>query len=155
MHMPSLLQLPETQALRSLDADGHLLFATRVVRMFAFGLLSVVLVLYLAQQGLTQQQIGRLLTWTLVGDVVISLGLTLVADRLGRRRILLIGAGLLIFAGLTVALTQTLWVLTLAAIIGTLSPGGNEVGAFLSLEQAALAQITQASVRTAVFACTT
>jgi hypothetical protein len=38
-------------ALRSLDADGRLLFATRFVRLFAYGGLSVVLVLYLVGLG--------------------------------------------------------------------------------------------------------
>src|SRR5262245_18056809 len=101
--MTALIQLPETHALRSLTVDGRILFATRVVRMFAFGFLAVVLVLYLAQQQLTDQQISSLLTWTLIGDALILLALTFVADRLGRRRMLLIGAGLMIYAGLTLA----------------------------------------------------
>jgi len=79
--MASLIELPEAHALRSLSRDGRLLFATRVVRMFAFGLLSVVLVLYLAGQGLAETQVGLLLTWTLVGDAILSLAITLVADR--------------------------------------------------------------------------
>jgi len=150
--MASLIQLPEARALNSLTPDGRLLFVTRVVRMFAFGFLAVVLVLYLAQQSLSEKQIGFLLTWTLVGDAAISLAITFVADRLGRRRMLLIGAGLMIFAGLVLAWTNSILWLSLAAIIGTLSPGGSEVGAFLSIEQAALPQTTQDEFRTAVFA---
>ena len=80
-----LLQLPEFQALRTLTSDGRLLFCTRIVRLFAYGFLSVVLVLYLAQIGLSNQEIGWLLTWTLVGDAIISLGIASVADRVGRR----------------------------------------------------------------------
>ncbi|HVA73378.1 MAG TPA: hypothetical protein VNF71_02280 [Acidimicrobiales bacterium] len=64
----SLLELPEAQSLRLLTADGRLLFATRVVRTFSHGLLSVVLVLYLAAIGLPEGEIGMLLTATLVGD---------------------------------------------------------------------------------------
>ncbi len=41
------LALPEMDALYSLTPDGRLLFATRVVRMAAYGALSVVLELYL------------------------------------------------------------------------------------------------------------
>ena len=44
-----------------------------LVRLFANDFLSVVLVLYLAQVGLTEAQIGLLLTLTLVGDTVIAL----------------------------------------------------------------------------------
>ncbi len=52
------------------------LFGTRIVRLFAYGLLSIVLVLYLAAIGLTTRQIGVLLTLTLIGDTAVSLWLT-------------------------------------------------------------------------------
>ena len=41
-------------ALRTLTLDGWLLFATRFIRLFAYGALSVVLVLYLVGVGLTE-----------------------------------------------------------------------------------------------------
>src|SRR6266542_4976380 len=83
---------------RSLTADGWLLVGTRCARLFAYGLFSVVLVLYLSAVGLTEGQIGLLLTLTLLGDTAISLGITTRADRLGRRRMLLAGALLMVFA---------------------------------------------------------
>jgi MFS family permease len=147
-----LLQLSEFQALRALTPDGRLLFAARMTRLFAYGFLSVVLALYLAQLGLNNVQIGWLLTWTLAGDAVISLGIAGVADRVGRRRMLLLGAGLMILAGLVFALTGHLFWLTLAAIIGTLSPSGAEVGPFLSIEQAILPQTAPDDHRTQIFA---
>ena len=146
------LQLSELQTLRALTPDGRLLFATRMVRLFAYGFLSVVLALYLIQLGLNETQIGILLTWTLVGDAAISLWIASLADRLGRRRMLILGAGLMVFAGLAFALTGNFLLLTLAAIVGTLSPSGNEVGAFLSIEQAALSHIVPDRQRTQTFA---
>src|SRR5947208_4914403 len=80
-----------------LTADGWLLFGTRCARLFAYGLFSVVLVLYLSAVGLTADQIGLLLTLTLLGDTAISLGLTTTADRIGRRRMLLVDALLMVF----------------------------------------------------------
>ena len=59
-----------------LTRDGWLLFATRCSRMFAYGLLSVVLVLYLVEVGLQEWEVGLLLTLTLAGDTAISLWLT-------------------------------------------------------------------------------
>jgi MFS family permease len=146
------LQLSEFQALQTLTPDGRLLFGTRMVRLFAYGFLSIVLVLYLVQVGLSDLQIGWLLTWTLAGDAAISLGIAGVADRIGRRRMLLLGAGLMVFAGVTFALTGHLLLLTLAAIIGTISPSGNEVGPFLSIEQAILPQTAPNHHRTRIFA---
>jgi MFS family permease len=135
-----------------LTADGKILFSTRMVRLFAYGLLSVVLALYLAEIGLTETQIGLLLSLTLAGDVVVSLAVTTVADRIGRRRMLQLGAVLVIFAGTVFAWTRYLPLLTVAAIIGTISPSGNEVGPFLAIEQAALTQILPSKYRTQVFA---
>src|SRR5207247_10592610 len=94
-----MLQLPEFDALRTLTPDGRLWFATRMVRLFAYGFLAVILGLYLAAVGLTDTQIGLVLSLTLLGDALISLPITIIADRMGRRRMLLIGAGLMIFAG--------------------------------------------------------
>jgi MFS family permease len=120
--------------------------------LFAYGFLSVGLVLYLVQLGLPERQIGVLLTSTLIGDAVISLWITTIADRIGRRRMLIVGAALMLFAALVLALTRNLWLLAFAAIIGTLSPSGGEVGPFLSIEQAALSQTAEARHRTQVFA---
>ena len=131
--------------------DIRLLFSTRIVRLFAYGFLSVVLVLYLAQVGLGEGQIGLLLTLTLVGDTAISLWITTNADRLGRRRMLVAGAGLMIFAGILFVLTQNFYLLLLAATIGVISPSGNEVGPFLSIEQAGLSQLILDEKRTQIF----
>src|SRR3984893_15372952 len=135
-----------------LTSDGYILFGTRAVRMFAYGFLSVVLVLYLAQLGLSQGLIGLLLSLTLFGDAVISLWMTTTADRVGRRRILIAGAALLLFAGLLFALTNRLELLLIAAIIGVISPSGYEVGPFLPIEQAALSQIVPDEQRTQILA---
>ncbi len=148
----TLLALPETQALSGLNADGRLLFATRAVRMFAFGALSVVLALYLSSLGFVEAQIGLLLTLTLAGDAAISLWISSVADRIGRKRMLMLGAGLMVAAGIAFALTGNFIVLTIAAIIGTISPSGNEVGPFLALEQSAMSERLPGASRTAVFA---
>ncbi len=132
--------------------DIRLLFITRIVRLFCYGFLSVVLALYLAQAGLNEKQIGLLFTLTLVGDAVISLWLTTSADRFGRRRTLLVGSLLMIGAGVVFLLTRDPLLLMAAAIIGVISPSGNEIGPFLSVEQAGLAQMIPNERRTQVFA---
>jgi MFS family permease len=122
------------------------------VRLFAYGSLSVVLALYLAALGLTETEIGLLLTLTLVGDTIVSLWLTTRADRFGRRKTLLIGALLMVAAGLVFAVSNVFLVLLVAATIGVISPSGNEVGPFLPIEQAALSQVISDKSRTRVFA---
>jgi MFS family permease len=137
---------------QSLGRDGWLLFATRFVRLFAYGSLSVVLVFYLISVGLSTPQIGILLTLTLVGDTVVSLYITTRADRIGRRRMLVVGAALMAAAGLVFASTHTRWILVLAGTVGVISPSGNEVGPFLPIEQAALSHVATDRTRTEVLA---
>ncbi|HQR30856.1 MAG TPA: MFS transporter, partial [Anaeromyxobacteraceae bacterium] len=132
--------------------DVALLFATRSVRLFAYGFLAVVLVLYLSGAGLSEGRIGLLLTLTLLGDTALSLWITTHADRIGRRRMLLAGAALMVLAGVLFAATTSFWLLLLAATIGIISPAGNEVGPFLAIEQAALSQAVPSGSRTTVFA---
>src|SRR5207302_10675611 len=139
-------------ALRTLTRDGWLLFFTRFIRLFAYGSLSVVLVFYLIGLGLSDSQTGLLLTLTLVGDTVVSLYLTTRADRIGRRRMLIVGAILMAAAGLAFAFTHNFLLLIIAGTIGVISPSGNEVGPFLSIEQAALSHVISAASRTEVFA---
>jgi MFS family permease len=139
-------------SLRELDANGRLLFAMRILRMFGYGFLAVVLVLYLAALGLDPVTIGIILTLTLVGDTLISLWLTTNADRIGRRRVLVAGSCLMVGAGLVFAFTSWAPLLVVAATIGVISPTGNEVGPFLAVEQAGLSQTTPDGRRTATFA---
>jgi MFS family permease len=133
-------------------AQIGLLFTTRALRMFGYGLTSVVLVLHLAAAGLSQPRIGLLLSLTLLGDTAISLLLTTRADRFGRRRTLVAGAVLMLVAAAAFATSTSFTVLLLAATVGVLSPSGNEVGPFLAVEQAALSQQVNPVRRTSMFA---
>src|SRR5512143_2561899 len=105
-----------------LGRDGRLLFTTRLVRMFAYGFLSVVLALYLSSLGFSEAQIGLLLTLTPAGDTLISLWLTTSAERIGRRRMLLAGTLLMLLASILSALTRNYLLLVIAATIGVISP---------------------------------
>jgi len=148
--MPTIETVPSV--LKGMTRDGWLLFFTRFMRLFAYGSLSVVLVFYLIALGLSESQTGLLLTVTLAGDVVVSLYLTTRADRIGRRRMLIVGAILMAGAGLAFACTKNLLLLIIAGTIGVISPSGNEVGPFLSIEQAALSHVVSQRSRTEVFA---
>jgi MFS family permease len=136
---------------RSLSRDGWLLFATCGVRSFAYGFLSVILGLYLDTVGLSPVAIGWIFTAALVGGAVMTIIISAVADRFGRRALLIVGAVLMALAGSIFALSRDPILLTIAAVIGTISPSGKEVGPFLSIEQAILPQTTHDQQRTAIF----
>ena len=143
---------PASNVIKQLTGDGWLLFATRFVRLFAYGSLSVVLVFYLVGVGLSEAQTGLLLSLTLIGDTAVSLFLTTQADRLGRRRMLIAGAALMTIAGVVFAASRTFSILLLAGIVGVISPSGQEVGPFLPIEQASLSQVVSDRTRTRVLA---
>ena len=134
-----------------LSRDGWLLFATCGVRSFAYGFLSVVLGLYLDAIGLSTTAIGWIFAAALAGGAVMTIIITTVADSFGRKSLLILGAVLMATAGWVFAVSDDPLLLALAAIFGTISPSGKEVGPFLSIEQAILPETTQDQHRTAVF----
>ncbi|MCC6175273.1 MAG: MFS transporter [Chloroflexi bacterium] len=135
-----------------MTGDGWLLLATRALRLFAIGFVSVILAIYLAELGLGVATIGTIFTSTLAGSTVLTITVATVGDRFGRRRLLMLTAALMASAGLIFALTDSVWLLVIAAFIGVISPGGGDVGSALALEQAAMAQTVRGEHRTTVFA---
>ena len=121
------------------------------MRSFAYGFLSVILGLYLDAIGLTTTAIGWIFTAALAGGAAMTIIITAVADRLGRRVLLILGALLMAIAGWIFAVSNNPIFLTVAAIFGTISPSGKEVGPFLAIEQAILPHTTGDRHRTAVF----
>lgn len=75
------------------------------------------------------------MTLTLVGDVFLGTLLSLVADRLGRRRVLLGGSVLMITSGVIFAVFENFWILLLGAIVGVISITGGDFGPFRSIEE--------------------
>jgi MFS family permease len=134
-----------------LSRDGWLLFQTCAIRSFAYGFLSVILGLYLDIIGLSAAAIGWIFTAALVGGAVMTMIITAIADSFGRRALLIVGALLMALAGWIFAISDQPIFLVIAAIVGTISPSGKEVGPFLSIEQAILPQTTGDRHRTTAF----
>lgn len=134
-----------------LRRDAWLIFASCGVRSFAYGFLSVILGLYLDSMGLGAATIGWIFTAALGGGALMTIVITAAADRCGRRALLVVGAVFMALAGWVFAVSRDPILLTIAAVFGTISPSGKEVGPFLSIEQAILPQSTSDQHRTAVF----
>ena len=64
------------------------------------------------------------MTLTLLGDVFLGIVLTMIADRVGRRKILFAGSGLMVLSGLLFSYFESFWILLLAAIVGESVPNG-------------------------------
>ena len=123
-----------------LTRDGKLLLGAKIVRTFAYGFLSVILAIYLKLIGFDDFLIGLILTTTLLNSVIFTLIASFYADKIGRRKFLLIYAALMSVSGLIFAVSENYIVLIIAAFIGTINITGAETGAFLTIEQAILPQ---------------
>jgi para-aminobenzoate synthetase len=137
--------------MRHAGKDVYIIILSRYIRLFAYGSVALILALLFQEQGFSDEQIGLFMSLTLLGDVVVSLLLTLIADTLGRRRTLLLGALSMAISGAVFATTSNYVALLLAAIIGVISPSGNEIGPFRAVEESTLAHLTAEDKRSDVY----
>lgn len=136
-----------------LTKDGQLLISARIVRTFSYGFLSMILAIYLNLIGFDELLIGFILSATLVNSIIFNLFSSFFADRIGRKKVLIIYASLMAVSGCVFFTTENYFALIIAAFIGTINVTGSETGAFLSLEQAILPQtVKNIKKRNTVFA---
>jgi MFS family permease len=138
---------------RWISRDGKLLLIARILRTFAYGFLSIILSIYLKLIGFDGFLIGIILTSTLINSVIFTLVASFYADRIGRKKMLVIYAILMAISGVIFFVTYNYIALVAACLIGTINVTGTETGAFLSIEQAMLPQTVQdAKKRNTLFA---
>ncbi len=141
-----------TSILAWLSRDGKLLLAANIARMFGFGFVSIILAIYLKSAGYDALFTGIIITATLVSSSFFTFFASLYADRIGRRKILMLFSGLMVIAGLIFALTTDYYLLLLAALIGLINATGVNFGPFISIEQAILPQTSSDKKRNYTFA---
>ncbi len=134
-----------------LTRDGWLLLASKGTRNFGYGFLSVILGLYLDEVGFTPIEVGFIFTATLIGSALLTGIVTARADRLGRRRMLMVSSALMGLSGIAFAVARAPWLLVLAALTGTISPTSGEVGPFETIEAAILPQASSEKRRNRAF----
>lgn len=123
-----------------LTKDGKILLSARMVRTFSYGFLSIILAIYLKHLGFDDIWIGVILSVTLLNSVIFTLFASFYADRVGRKKILIIYAVLMSSAGIIFLISNNYLALIIAALVGTINVTGSETGAFLSIEQGILPQ---------------
>ncbi|KAL1604856.1 hypothetical protein SLS60_004396 [Paraconiothyrium brasiliense] len=151
-HASSFLHKTGISTILKSSRDAKLLFAQRFFRLFAYGATFLILVHFLASVGISDKLAGLFMTLTMLGDAFISFVLVLITDQIGRRKILALGAILMVASGVVFASSSTYWVLVFASVVGVISPSGNEIGPFRAVEESILSQLTEKDDRTDVFA---
>lgn len=92
------------------------------------------LAVYLKELKLSDKDVGLMFSLTLVGDAIVSMVMTSRADKWGRRKTLILSSFFSIFTAVIFASQSNFLVLLIAAVIGVISPSGNEIGPFLAIE---------------------
>lgn len=140
-------------SLKQSSADIRLLWFSVFIRMISFGLTNQILTLYLKELGISEVKIGMFMSLTMIGDSVISYTLTWNANKIGNRFVMLLGSFLMIVAsGIFSTGTSNFSYLLFGAVVGVISPSGNEAGPFKTIEEAVLANLTPPNHRPEVYA---
>jgi MFS family permease len=134
-----------------IDADGKIIFLEKIVRTIPYGFLGVIFGVYMAQLGFQPFLIGVVLTVTVLTSAIYTIGVSFVADRVGRKKTLMLFALMDFVAGSVLFLSSAWWAPVIAGIVGNMTVGAGEVGPFLTLEQAVLPQTSDAKHRTLTF----
>jgi MFS family permease len=134
-----------------IDRDGKTVFLEKTVRTVPYGFLGVLFGVYLAQLGFNAFAIGVVLTLTVLSSAFYTFIVSFIADRIGRRRTLIVFALTDFAAGSALFLSNAWWAPVFAGIVGNMTVGSGEVGPFLSLEQAILPRTCNSNRRTLAF----
>ncbi len=130
--------------------DAALVIFARTCRMFAYGANSVFVALFFSALHFPDFRIGLFQTLTLAGDVVLYLGLTLTADRIGRRRTLLLGSIMMVFSGTIFVLSENFWIMLFAAVIGSSVRPAATLARSAPIEESILSGLTSGDARSDV-----
>lgn len=132
--------------------DVYLIILLRMIRLLGFGATSLILVFFLKELNVHEQAIGFFMTLTFVGDLVTSFLLSMVADKVGRRFIMVFTSFAMTATGVIFAFVDNYYVLSIVAVVGILTPGGSEVGPFRSIEQSSIASLAPHNERSDIYA---
>jgi MFS family permease len=116
--------------------DLALINAAGFLRSFGVGLIGVVLGIYLSRTGLTSVVIGFIIAVGLAGSALATIVMSLAADRVGRKRFLILLSLLSSIGGIALALSPRLPVLLTMTFVGMLNGTGTDRSAAFALDQA-------------------
>ncbi|CAN5325127.1 MFS transporter [soil metagenome] len=122
------------------DRELLLVCLAKGLRTFGFGSVSVILALFLARHNFSSLEVGAIFSATLIEDAIFTTVVSLFANQLGMRKVLLWSSLLMVASGLCLCFATQAWLIALAAVCGIFSPAGFEGGPFAAVEQAIIAR---------------
>ena len=129
-----------------------MLLGTRGIRGFVDGTVYVMLPAYLLALGFSGVQIGAVITASLFGSAIFTIGIGLIAHRIAPVRLFVYASCIMIATGFAFSVSTSFITLLVIGFLGTMNPSAGDVSMFLPLEQAAVSQSVSDTDRTAMFA---
>jgi len=133
------------------NRNGKILLAVRPIQAFSGSFVSLFFAIYLNSLGLPLWQTGLVLSGGLATSTLFNLVAGYLADRMGRRRLLMFFGLMSTAAGLVFTLTNQPMILVVTAVIASMGYGGG-FGAAQMLERVILAQCCEDEERTDLYA---
>jgi MFS family permease len=137
---------------RTARIDITLLYIARGVRGLGDGFAIIILPAYLSAIGLSAWQIGIIVSASLFGTALLTLGVGFIASRHDVRNFLIGGAILMACTGLAFPSVEPFAIIAIVAFVGTINPSTGDLGVLVPLEHAMLAQGVPDRERTRTFA---
>jgi MFS family permease len=134
------------------SADALRVLTARGARAFGDGFVALLLPIYLVELGFSALAVGAIVTSTLIGTAILTLGVGWIANRYSRRLLLLVAAVLMAATGAGFAMITDFWPLLVIAFVSTINPTSGDASIFAPLEQTVLTQTIEPRRRTALFA---
>ena len=128
--------------------DHLIINAAGFLRSLGVGLMGVVLGIYLSRIGYSAFKIGAVVAIGLAGSAAATASVGLAADRVGRKRFLIVLSMLSAFGGLALYALPGLLLLLAMAFVGMLNGTGTERSATFALEQAVIPGLAPDTRRT-------
>lgn len=133
------------------------LFLGRALRSFTQSYLAIVVPLYVLSRGASPATAGLLVAAWSGGSALLAVGAGFLADRFGRKLVLVVFGAFTALAALAFAAGLPLWMLAIAGALGTIGRGGSPAsggafGPYFSAEQALVAELSRGRNRTDAFA---
>lgn len=133
------------------NRNGKILLVVRPIQAFAGSFVSIFFAIYLNSLGLPLWQTGLVLSGGLAVSTLFNLIAGYLADRMGRRRLLMFFGLMSTTAGLVFTFTNQPMILVVTAVIASMGYGGG-FGAAQMLERVILAQCCVDEERTNLYA---
>ncbi|HVB97889.1 MAG TPA: MFS transporter [Candidatus Dormibacteraeota bacterium] len=135
-----------------LVGDLRPVYVSAFLRSVGVGMVAVDLGIYLSRAGFSATRIGLVISAGLAGVAVSTLLTSMLAERVGRRRTLVLLCSLAAIGGLGLALTANFFALLLFAFAGMLNAAGHDRGAASSVEQVLVSESVSPTDRTEALA---